>query len=70
MQLLDKPDDDMEPHLQSTLVQSWQQAPNTAGMCWKSTQNMCASPQDSIEVYLEEHLSQQHMRLQKDPPHR
>jgi len=30
--------------LQSTLVQSSQQAPNTAGVCWRTTQNMCASP--------------------------
>jgi len=67
MQLLDKPDDDMEPHLQSTLVQSLQQAPNTAGVCWKATQNMCASPQNSIEWCVEEHLSQQHRRPQKDP---
>jgi len=35
--------------------------------CWKATQNMCASPQNSIEWYLEEHLSQQPKRLQKDP---
>jgi len=35
--------------------------------CWRTTQNMCASPWNSIERHLEEHLSQQHIRLQKDP---
>jgi len=35
--------------------------------CWKATQNMCASLWNSIEWYLEEHLIQQHRRLQKDP---
>jgi len=67
MQLLDMPNDDVESHMQSTLVQSSQQAPNTAGVCWRTTQNMCASQWNSIERHLEEHLSQQHRRLQKDP---
>jgi len=39
----------------------------SAGNCWRTTQNMHASPQNSTERHLEEHLSQQHRRLQKDP---